>query len=71
MLNELLLNDNVLFPDIARLSLTVIVPLEESSVKPPVLVSIVLSFATPIRILSMVAPPSASRSPVNVEIPEI
>lgn len=41
----------------------------ESSVKLPVLVSIVLSFAMPMRILSTSAPPFASRRPVIVEIP--
>ena len=53
-----------------RSSLTLTVPPLESSVKFPVLVSIVLSFATPIRILSIVAPPFASISPVNVDTPE-
>ena len=46
------------------------VPLLESNVSPPVLVSIVLSFATPIRTLSIVAPPSASRRPTKVETPD-
>ena len=52
-----------------RLSLTLTVPPLESSVKLPVLVSIVLSPTIPIRILSIVAPPFASRRPVNVERP--
>jgi len=57
-------------PEILTLSSSVVVPPAESIVKLPVEVSISLSLAIPIRILSISAPPLASTSPVNVEIPE-
>jgi len=60
---------NVETPETVKLSSIVIVPPAESSVKLPVDVSISLSFAIPMRILSISAPPLASTSPVNVETP--
>ena len=60
---------NVETPVTERSSSTVTVPPAESRVKLPVDVSISLSPATPIRTLSIVAPPFASTAPVNVEAP--
>ena len=56
-------------PVILTLSSRVVVPPAESIVKFPAEVSISLSLATPILMLSIVAPPFASRRPVNVDTP--
>ena len=61
---------NVAPPETIKVSSIVVVPPEESILKLPVEVSILLSSAMPILMLSIVAPPLASRSPVNVEVPE-
>ena len=56
-------------PVTVRLSSTVTVPPAESIVRLPLVVSISLSPVTPICILSIVAPPLASRAPVKVVCP--
>ena len=59
----------VVIPVMDVASSIVVVPPAESIVRFPVEVSISLSPAIPIRILSIVAPPFASRRPVNVVFP--
>ena len=59
----------VVAPEIVTMSSIVVVPPAESIVKFPVEVSISLSPAIPILILSIVAPAFASNRPLTVAIP--
>ena len=60
---------NVAVPVTIKLSSMVVVPPAESIVRLPVEVSISLSPAIPILMLSISAPPLASRRPVRVLVP--